>query len=427
MSSSRWLVLALVVSSACTEAWTRDPEVTEPIPPATSPPSDGGGAGCTIAPIGSELWRRELGPGAFGLNSDVAVDATGDPVVAMPLERHALIAKLTGASAPVWGKPFGGVLALDAEGNAYVAGGFRGTLDVGTGPMTAEGNIDTFLIKLDARGGIVFARALRLCGDGVSSIAVAADGRIAISGSALGTVVLDAGGRLLDQKQLSGDVAFDSRGNLIVGGSFSGSLYLGGGTTYTTPGDEDGFVVALGPAGEYLWSVQIGDPQLPVTLPGGVALDVRTRQAVRAVAVDRDDHVIVGGELDSAADVLGRVILSPVVDGVGLLESAFVVKLDAGAPQWVVPMNPVEDLDDIAVDARGNVLVSGAQHDASAASERGPMLIKLSPIGGVLFSQGIQEEGEGHGIAADACGAIFQSMSVRDGDDLVGVIRKVSL
>src|SRR6185503_4176007 len=110
---------------------------------------------------------------------------------------------------------FGSVVATDRDGNAYIAGAFTAPLDVGLGVMEPEGNVDVFVAKLDAHGDVVFARPLRLCGDGVQSIAVDRTGRIAVSGREMGTAVLAPSGELELVLALSGQVGFSSHGDLI--------------------------------------------------------------------------------------------------------------------------------------------------------------------------------------------------------------------
>jgi len=400
-----------------------------------------------VATPGQELWRRPIGAGALDLLSDVAVDGAGNVAYSKPRlldEATDHVAKLTGDGAPLYTRPFGTVVTMDAAGNAYVAGPFSGELDLGAGTMQAEGPLDAFVAMLDAQGTVVFAHPLHLCGAGIASIAVAPDGRIALSGAELGTIVLaadhhhpgphaDHAPDIVLRKHFAGDVAFDSHGNLVIAGAFAGSLYLGAGVTLETPGDEDGFVVAYsGCDGCYLWSAQITDPPLPVTLPGsgGFELAERTRQAVTAVAIDAADNVVIAGELDYAANVLGDVMLSPVsIPEIGLLESAFVAKLDmAGAKAWAKQLNPVEELADVATGPTGNIVVSGAQHTQVAPSTRTPMLIELAPAGDVLFSQGTTIEGAGHGVAVDACGDVFQSISTREPLGVFeAALRKVAL
>jgi hypothetical protein len=67
--------------------------------------------------------------------------------------------KLDSSGSPVWAKSFGGSdaesgwdIAVDASGNSYTTGEFKGTMTVGSTNLTAVGDVATFVIKLDSSG-----------------------------------------------------------------------------------------------------------------------------------------------------------------------------------------------------------------------------------------------------------------------------------
>lgn len=395
---------------ALAPAETFDPRI-EPEPPAPA---------CVVAPAGTILLERFVAEGGLDVVGSVATDDEGNVAITHardPLAPPLGIHKLARNGDLVYGKPYGVVATLDAAGNAYVAAPFTGELDLGLGPMHAKGVLDVFVAKLDPTGAVVFAQPLHLYGAGLAAIAVGGDGRIALSGRELGTIVLAPNGRdVLLHKYFAGDVAFDAEDNVIIAGGFAGSLYLGAGVTLTTPGDEDGFVVKYaGCDGCYVWHAVIGDPPLGEPAAVGQVVAPRTRQAVTAVAVDGDD-VIIAGEADGGAHVLGDVLRSQDGGIVAPRGTGFVAKLTPdGGKAWTAQLAPVEDVADVAIDRFGNVFVSGAQHFAPAPSLRSPLLVQLSPSGGVLYSQGAKHEGSAHALATDACGDVFVLVSEYQG------------
>ena len=131
-------------------------------------------------------------------------------------------------------------VASDAVGNAYVTGGFTGTIDFDPGPgvtqgTSANGSQDLFAASYDAAGNLRWAFSI---GSGATE---------------LGTSIAVAGDRV------------------YLGGIFNGSLTLGG-STITSAGDADGFVAAIDAAtGGFVWATRFGglladgNPQLAVS------------------------------------------------------------------------------------------------------------------------------------------------------------------
>jgi hypothetical protein len=154
--------------------------------------------------------------------------------------------------------------------------------------MKPEGNIDVFVAKLDASGHAVFAHPLRLCGDGIISIAVDPTGRIAVSGSAMGTAVLSPGGEIQFVLAPSGDVAFNSHGDLVIVGSFTTTIDLGDGPI-TIEGNREGFAIAVDTSGHRLWSHLLAG--------SGVHAN--------GVAIDSHDNIVITGFYEGAIDLFG--------------------------------------------------------------------------------------------------------------------------
>jgi hypothetical protein len=384
---------------------------TEPDPSHEPPPGPPPLVCSGTAATGSVLFSLDTGAGALTLRSDLAVDVSGSVFYV----RGNSLAKYTTGGQLVFSVPYGEAVAVDAAGNAYVAASFTAAIDIGLGEMVPEGNVDVFVAKLAPDGRPLFARPLRLCGDGVRSIAVAADGRIAVSGGAMGTVVLDAQGKLMFERAFSGDVAFDSTGALIVAGEVRGTIYFGSGAGFTTAGDLDGFIVKLDGHGTHVWSYRIGDADLPVRLlASGTLVTEPTRQRAAAVTIDAQDNVIVVGQFDYDIKLFGT-------DSVAALVDIASVSLRAGTFTAVLASNGsvinagttigFDGLADVAVDAKGRMLVTGMELAEASPPFRYAFLSRT-----VAGLPGIANQiGAGLAVVADACGNVFWSASIRVG------------
>ncbi|MGC6468655.1 MAG: SBBP repeat-containing protein, partial [Chitinophagales bacterium] len=105
----------------------------------------------------------------------------------------------------IWAKSFGGTsadqgysIALDASGNVYTTGRFRGTVDfdpgAGLATLTSAGSDDVFIQKLDPLGNLIWAKSFGgTSADYGYSIAVDASGNVYTTGYFQGTVDFDPG------------------------------------------------------------------------------------------------------------------------------------------------------------------------------------------------------------------------------------------
>ena len=163
-------------------------------------------------------------------------------------------------------------VAVDAAGNVVVAGDFAGAMDFGGGALTSAGNTDIFIAKLDPNGAHLWSKRF---GDSSNQtpcdVAVDASGNAILAGQFSGMVnfggrtLTSAGGKDIfiarfgpdgihiqsarfgdgDDQGASG-VAFDAAGNTIVTGQFSGVVNFGGGAL-TSAGSKDVFLAKLAP------------------------------------------------------------------------------------------------------------------------------------------------------------------------------------
>ena len=130
---------------------------------------------------------------------------------------------------PDWAKSFGGSgsefgngIAVDASGNSYTTGYFQGSMTVGNTTLTAVGNYDMFVIKLDASGSPLWAKSF--------------------GGSGFGR---------------GNGIGVDAAGNSYTTGFFEGSMTVGN-TTLTAVGNYDMFVIKLDASGSPLWAKSFG-------------------------------------------------------------------------------------------------------------------------------------------------------------------------
>jgi hypothetical protein len=200
-------------------------------------------------------------------------------------------------------------LAIDEEGNLFVAGTFTGALTFPNGPTlnAASGPTKLFIVKLDpnletiaalANGGTGTAR--------VSDMTVGGQGNVLLTGDFDGTVSLDGiaqtaiGENDVFIGKLSGadlkalwvrkfgsqqtdrgkGVDFDSKGNILVSGSYQAEMLLG---TFDliSESDESLFVAKLMPSGDPIWAKSFGG-----SLAG---------QNTVVVKADSTDAVVVSG------------------------------------------------------------------------------------------------------------------------------------
>ncbi len=129
---------------------------------------------------------------ALGGGDDVAllglaVDSAGQAVVSG--EGLGTI-KLDTAGKAAWSRDFFGHVAFDADGNLLLAGELRGTRDFGGGPLTSRGGADIVVAKLASDGQHIFSRSFGDVGEQqrAESIAVDAAGNAVIAGVFDGSV-----------------------------------------------------------------------------------------------------------------------------------------------------------------------------------------------------------------------------------------------
>jgi hypothetical protein len=308
-------------------------------------------------------------------------------------------------------------LAVDAAGGVYLTGYFTSySLSFGaSGPTLYNSSAyeEIFVAKLSAQTGQC-AWTRRAGGRGIDigqAITVNTQGEVCIAGyfnyDTPSTVMVDFGtttfagfGAFVAKLDGAGNwlwavrgggpgtfdhvtsVAADAAGNLYVAGYFGGaapcnstygsSTLVGVQVAGTYPGAGDVFVAKLNAAGTWLWAVQ-GDATGHNSLP-----------YIKAIAVDGQGHIYVGGTYQGTSARFGATIL-PNLSGVRPIPNpappiiyttyypdAFVARLDAGtgAWQWAVRAggSGEDGINSLAVDTQGRVYAGGGSPNLAPAT-----------------------------------------------------------
>jgi hypothetical protein len=213
------------------------------------------------------------------------------------------VTKSDSAGALIWAKQFEGnsfnsseAISVDMNGNVYVTGYFRQTVDFNPAPaqailnLTSQGNTDIFVTKLDAAGNLVWAKQFAGANfNGAYSIAVDGSGNVfttgyfrgivdfnsgslsfnlAASGSSSDVFIakLDASGELVWVKQFGGTgsgvgsrLVLDASGSIYTVGNFQNTVDFDPGAgvfDLTSAGLEDIFISKLDEMGNFVWAKQ---------------------------------------------------------------------------------------------------------------------------------------------------------------------------
>jgi hypothetical protein len=208
---------------------------------------------------GSHLWSQRFGDDTYQCAGRIAVDSTGNVIVAgafagvvdFGIGSHAsaagasyynpdgFVVKFDPDGVALWSLAFGDVgrdtpagIAVDGSDNVILAGWFGGTVDLGGGPLTSSGDagatpIDVLVAKLAPDGTHLWSARY---GD--------------------------------DDNQYATRVDVGSDDSIVVAGTYLGSLDLGSGPLVSSAGLDpygDVFLAKLDANGESVWSRGFGD------------------------------------------------------------------------------------------------------------------------------------------------------------------------
>ena len=268
---------------------------------------------------GNFLWAKQIGGTSIDYPGNIAVDANGNVLVGGSFRgtvdlnpgageqtvtepgQEAFLLKLNSDGDFMWAKHWGGnsnsttnnihSIAFDSSGNIIIGGSFEGTNDLnpgaGTFNVTPIGSGDAYILKLDASGGFLWAKAfggdLIYSRDAVTTLAVDGSDNIVASGNFYGTytpfdlqgsgsfyIKLDASGNLIWSKQTSaasGEVntrslKLDKQGNAYIVGRFGGTRDFDPGVGVfnltCSSGYYDIFILKLDASGNFVWAKGFG-------------------------------------------------------------------------------------------------------------------------------------------------------------------------
>ena len=372
---------------ACVSAPTPTPL---PTPTATPTPSP------TPVP---EPWTRQFGSSDRDMAKGVAVDGEGNIYVAGWTEgrlsgrRHAgredgFLRKYDVVGKEVWTRLFGfsgldeaAGVAVDKERNIYVAGWTEGALP----GQASVGDWDAFLRKQNSEGDEVWTRQFGSLGrDVASSVAVDDEGNVYVAGSTWGSLpghfnagVWDAFLRKYDQAgevvwtRQFGSTNLDRATAVVVDGQ--GNVYTAGWTWdalsgQTNQGIHDAFIRKYDTAGQEVWTRQFGSTE------GDMAF---------SVALDGQGNVYVVGWTDSVLQ--GQVTLGG--------RDAFLRKYDgAGDEVWTRQFgsSKLDIAASVFIDGPGKVYVAGWTADTlsgqAGVQNQDVFLRRFNAAGEVLWT-----------------------------------------
>jgi len=274
-----------------------------------------------------------------------------------------------GAAAGGFGADVANSVAVDGDGNAFVAGYFTGTASFGTNQLVSSGARDGFVAKFNPVGQLLWVRRM----------------------GGVGFDVVNA-------------VAADTNGNCYLAGAFEGIATFGTNvlTNANTASFSDGFVAKFDGTGTNLWVRAIG------------LRDVH--DIGQAVALDGAGNVLVAGQ-SAITNFNGAPLTNH--------GRVFVAKFsNAGAPQWARkagggPGAPFDSATGVAADLSGNVYVAGVFGGTNANFDGGTtltnrggtdaFLARYDATGGTQWVRqmgGVLDE-RANGVAVDSVGNAY--------------------
>jgi hypothetical protein len=291
--------------------------------PGQTPAGDDDAYVRKYSPDGTELWTHQFGSSAAEWAFGVAVDSSGNIIVVgatdgtLPGQTNAggedaYVRKLSPEGAELWTYQLGSPgpdravgVAVDGSGNIIVAGRIQSALlevdPVEEGISTPPtGSSEAYVRKLSPTGTELWTHQFGSPGlteAEASAVAVDGSGNVIVVGHIVGALPgqtrvgyddafvrkLSPAGAELWTRQFgspiysgASGVAVDASGNIIVAGHVQGAL-----PGQTRAGLDDAFVRKLTPEGVELWTLQFGSP---------------LADAATGVALDASGNIIVAGE-----------------------------------------------------------------------------------------------------------------------------------
>jgi hypothetical protein len=274
---------------------------------------------------GNVIWAKSAGGASEDYASSVAVDASGNVLLAGYFSSAAInfgntilmnagyvdifLTKFDSNGNVLWAKSEGGPnddyatsVAVDASGNPYIAGYFySSTINFGSTILQNEADYNVFIAKYDANGNVLWAKSANETSIGqASSIALDAAGNAYLAGyynssdisfdnitltntdigfNDIFLVKYDANGNALWAENAGGidndqanAVAVDASGNAYITGDFNSPTITFGSTTLTNKGNYNMFLAKYNTYGNLIWANSMGSKKADEA--NSISLDV---------------------------------------------------------------------------------------------------------------------------------------------------------
>lgn len=390
--------------------------------------------------LGNFGWAKSIsGTGGYSNGFSIKVDVLGNVIITGQFNgtldfdpgaatfnltsagfADIFILKLDASGNFVWAKNMGGTnedqglsSSLDAAGNIYTTGYFRGTSDFDPGPgvftLISAGFSDIFIAKLNASGNFVWVKSIGTFNtEQGNEITTDPLGNVLITGSFVGTMdfdpgaaifnmtasgisdayifKLDANGTFVWAKSFSGpggevswSIVTDPAGNIYTTGYFNGTADFNPGPGVANlvtqlPQDTDIFVSKLDASGNYVWAKSMGG------LAGG-------GEGGLGIAVDGAGNVYTTGFFNGTVDFDPGAGVYNLTTTTFTNQDVYVSKLDVNgnfvwAGKWGGTVD--DQTFDIDVDAIQNIYTTG-YFEGTVDFDPGPGTFNLTSIAQDIF------------------------------------------
>jgi hypothetical protein len=379
-------------------------------------------------------WGNALGGTQTDIGKDVTTDPSGNVILLAEFRlsydadpgagtttltsqggTDISIAKFDPNGNLLWAKSIGGSgddiasrLATDSQGNIYISGAFRNTVDfdpgMGVNSAISNGGADIFLLKLDENGDFLWVYANGSVQDDVAKdVAVNHLDQVYLTGFFRNTVQFDhvsatapltsqgsadlfvlklsqfqdflsvyqAGGALDDDAQ---GMEIDNYGNVYVTGYFQGTCnfnVLGVAQNITSNGSNDAFVLKLNASNAFQWVRRVG----------GTGNDM-----ARCLTIDKKDNVIFAGYFSGSVD-FNPGAASDIKTSNGGFDLMIVKLAPNGNYILGVAAGGISDdfTDGITVDNHNNIFTTGVMRN-TVDFDPGPGVENVTVTGGGVFA-----------------------------------------
>jgi len=210
-----------------------------------------------------------------GLFSDTLF--VGNDTLVSNGNRDIAVIKLNSSGSVLWTRSFGSntddrsyASVLDASGNVYVTGYFKGAMSVDTEDLTCNGGYDIFITKLSSSNNVLWAKSY---GDSNDDNAI--------------------------------DIQLYNNSQLLISGSYSGSLDLNGVMSTSSSTNKDGFLGFINS------STGVAELGVPILTTSYEATDRLTD-----IVIDSEDNIYMSGDFKSDQIFFGGSTLTNTNSGV---------------------------------------------------------------------------------------------------------------